>query len=359
MTETPKRAGILFRYALFAERQYQAVVFAAETEQLLHDVKTKTDEVSELDRLIIESSQGQKDKHAAALLGKLEHDRKRARVILEQDSQKYRLHIQKIDVFLQDSVKMFAECLALSDEFDSDIITRLCSLWFRNFEQDEIQPYIFDAISTIPSHKFVFFAHQLAALLSTAPNTPSSTSNAARALQDLVLRLCKEHPFHSLYQLYALWKGDGKSASLTNDRAKARRQAAHSILSQLRGQTREGARLAQVQQICEAYLEWAVYPIPQPSSGAPKEKPTIPRTVKLLSIKAPNIPIPTVPLSVDPTSEYKGIVGIQGYFSRYTTSGGLNLPKINDCKGTDGQHYRQVVRALNGRRKFLLLTTFH
>ena len=338
MRDSPKRAAILFRYALFAERQYQAVVVTAETDQLLRDVESKKKEINELEELI--SSQGRITKKTPAL-AKLSQDRRRAGLLLEQDSQKYRLHVQKLDVFLQDSLRMFAECLTLSDEYDSDIITRFCSLWFRNFEEDQIQHYIAAAIASIPSRKFVFFAHQLSALLSASTSSAAPLSSSARALRELVLRLCKEHPFHSLYQVHALWKGDG-TKGVIGEKAEARRQAAISVLNQIRGQSVEGTRLRHVEAICEAYIEWAICPIPLPTSG--DDPSHIPRHLKLVKLVAPNIPIPTNHLDVDITCKYNTVVGIARYTSRYKTSGGINLPKICDCQGTDGNLHRQVVR---------------
>ena len=59
-----RHAIILFRYALFAERQYQAVVETDESELLRHDMETKRKEVLDLDSLI--SSEARTDKQSSS-----------------------------------------------------------------------------------------------------------------------------------------------------------------------------------------------------------------------------------------------------------------------------------------------------
>ena len=227
--------------------------------------------------------------------------------------------------------------------YDDDVLTRLCSLWFGNFDDEHLQEYITASIANIPSRKFIFFAHQLTALLSTSLTNGDTQSHSTRTLHDLVLKLSREHPYHCLYQLHALRMGDGTEDGSTSERANARRQAASTVLNEVRGRTIEGSRLQTIEQICAAYIEWAVWAIPQPDSGSQNSGVPIPRAAKLVKLEAPDVPIPTIWTPVDPTCEYKNVVGIRRYASKYKTSGGVNLPKINDCYGTDGKIYRQVV----------------
>lgn len=339
-TASARQSTVLFQYALFAERQYQAVIDANETEVLKRDVEAKRREISDLDSMIVSQS---KTSSNAASLRQLNHDRHKASILLEQDSQKFTQHVQKLDIFLQDAITLFADCLRLSDNYDEDVLTRLCSLWFRNFQTSSIQSYIGTAIGNIPSRKFVFFAHQLGALLSTSATGGQSSSLSTTALQELVLRLCREHPFHALYQVHSLRMGDGSKLGSAYEPASARRHAAGSLLNQLRGNTPLGERLRTIERICEAYIEWAIWDIPPPSkkdSGTLK----MPTEAKLNKLRTTDTPIPTCWTPVDPTCEYKKVVGISRYASKYKTSGGINLPKINDCHGTDGKTYRQVVR---------------
>jgi len=108
-------------------------------------METKRKEVLDLDSLI--SSEAKQ----SSSYRKLSQDRRKAALLLDQDSQKYKSHVQKIDVFLRDSISMFADCLRLSDMYDDDVLTRLCSLWFGNFDDEQLQQYINASIASIPS----------------------------------------------------------------------------------------------------------------------------------------------------------------------------------------------------------------
>jgi hypothetical protein len=47
---------------------------------------------------------------------------------------------------------------------------------------------------------------------------------------------------------------------------------------------------------------------------------------------------------VDPTGEYGNLVTIQSFKTEFRLAGGLNLPKIIDCVGSDGKERRQLVK---------------
>lgn len=47
---------------------------------------------------------------------------------------------------------------------------------------------------------------------------------------------------------------------------------------------------------------------------------------------------------MDPTGEYGNLVTIQSFKTEFRLAGGLNLPKIIDCLGSDGKERRQLVK---------------
>ncbi len=56
------------------------------------------------------------------------------------------------------------------------------------------------------------------------------------------------------------------------------------------------------------------------------------------------IPILTLDLSVDSTLKYDKIIGIDKFKPEYRLVGGINVPKLIECIGTDGRIYKQVRR---------------
>ena len=47
---------------------------------------------------------------------------------------------------------------------------------------------------------------------------------------------------------------------------------------------------------------------------------------------------------MDPTGEYGNLVTIKSFKAEFRLAGGLNLPKIIDCLGSDGKERRQLVK---------------
>lgn len=47
---------------------------------------------------------------------------------------------------------------------------------------------------------------------------------------------------------------------------------------------------------------------------------------------------------MDPTGKYENLVTIKSFKPEFHLAGGLNLPKIIDCIGSDGKERRQLVK---------------
>lgn len=47
---------------------------------------------------------------------------------------------------------------------------------------------------------------------------------------------------------------------------------------------------------------------------------------------------------VDPSGRYDNLVTVRSFMPQYHLAGGVNLPKIIDCVGSDGKSRRQLVK---------------
>lgn len=47
---------------------------------------------------------------------------------------------------------------------------------------------------------------------------------------------------------------------------------------------------------------------------------------------------------MDPTGQYENLVTISSFKREFRLAGGINLPKIIDCVGSDGKERRQLVK---------------
>ena len=57
-----------------------------------------------------------------------------------------------------------------------------------------------------------------------------------------------------------------------------------------------------------------------------------------------HVPVPTADIKVDPTGNYSGISYISKFEPTFKLAGGINLPKIISCVGSDGKKSRQLVK---------------
>lgn len=188
------------------------------------------------------------------------------------------------------------------------------------------------------------YKHQLAARIIDA--CPENERENQEALQKLVKRLCLEHPFHGLYQVFSLKAdsaGRGRGQAHPAEESQMRRKkAADGILDKLGGETTQPfrARLTDVLRACDAYLRWCKYRIKAARDNQPMP---IPDTEPILKLRDIKIPVLTLWTPIDPTMHYNNFVSIRSYEKTFTTAGGVNLPKICVCIGSDRQPHKQLV----------------
>ena len=179
-------------------------------------------------------------------------------------------------------------------------------------------------------------------------------SKTQENLQRLIIRMCREHPFHSLYQVYCL-QPDHPNATTANRRHSSRYSlstqtergaAASSIFDRLRGDQSVEHRVRDVERLCDACLEWAKYPIAKESryKKAKSNRFKIPESLFIRNIAQLKVPVTTTHTPLDLTMKYQDCVWIDHYEPTFTTAGGINLPKVSICHGSDGQKYKQLVR---------------
>jgi ataxia telangiectasia mutated family protein len=287
-------------------------------------------------------------------MNELTQQKRKIQVLYEQDTSQFLEVTTARDTYLEHAITMLSHCLEASDEHDDDAPYRICSLWFSNFTNDALGPIISPAVARVASRKFVFLAHQLSARLSLSP---SKSTQSQETLQTLLLRMCSEHPFHSLYQVYSLRPSQRKESSRrhssrhdveSNSQAE-RTAAAVQIFERLREMPERGKIVQNIEHLCDAYLEWAKYPIRNDAALAEKrrkkEQMHIPSHLLISKIQDVSVPVVTALTALDPSLQYKDCVWVKGYRKNFDTAGGINLPKISYCEGSDGRIYKQLVSA--------------
>lgn len=165
--------------------------------------------------------------------------------------------------------------------------------------------------------------------------------------------MCREHPFHSLYQVYCLKSGRISTSSTRRQSERhspptaqvEREDAALEIFDRLRTEPVSQARVLEVERLCDACIQWAQYPIAQNEVYKNKQRKSFPVPEGLLLLKISNMRVPVIThhLPLDHTMRYDDCAWVERYEPSFETAGGINLPKISVCYDNFGQRYKQLV----------------
>ncbi|EMD39153.1 hypothetical protein CERSUDRAFT_93196 [Gelatoporia subvermispora B] len=343
----PKYAAVYHQYALFADRQYHVIVNSPDALRSKLYVDRKTEEIRQRQSQI-QNAQPQSTEWKN--LSTQQHNAKR---LLELDILQFEEYKHGRDQYLARAVEMYATTLQSCDDFDHDAILSLCRLWMATFDNSDTNIDFGKFLTRVPSHKFIFLAHQLSARLSTPHSGQASRDQ--QVLQYLITRMCRDHPFHSLYQVFCL-KGDSdmSEASTSNRRLSGRHEpspaqaerasAASAIFNRLRSDALCQARVQDVELVCAASLEWAKHPVKEYLKKTGQKGGSIPDNLKIRNLRNIRVPVITTRTPPDPTLQYTEFVTIASFESTYAVLGGVNVPKVTFCVGSNGKRYKQLYK---------------
>ncbi|KAI5895314.1 uncharacterized protein SCHCODRAFT_02228065 [Schizophyllum commune H4-8] len=348
-----KRTEVYRQCASFAERQYYTLFRSPEGRRWKLKSERKQKELEAIDRTPKEQQ--------------TIHKRLRQVIQMELDNDRaiMKEHMDGLEAFLAQSLDMHSRCLAVGDAYDDDAPIRLCSLWFANWRIEKVQAMVDNCFRRIPSRKLVFLSHQLSARLSKGDEQTQANQTT---LRKLVVRMCKEHPFHCLYQVFCLQVSRRTSQADISDsnRRQSARQTPGSTSSSEpptatqmdRSETAgelydklkdEDTRAQAVDRLCCAALEWATFPIAKPESEKKKYSRSgvqykVPSKPKLFKLRDWRVPVMTVQTPLDATSRYENCAWLVGYESTFSTMGGLALPKVSKCRDVYGQSHKELFK---------------
>ncbi|XP_059563971.1 serine-protein kinase ATM isoform X4 [Myotis daubentonii] len=263
--------------------------------------------------------------------------------------------------FLCKAVENYISCL-LSGEGHDMWIFRLCSLWLENSGVSEVSGMMKRYGMKIPSYKFLPLMYQLAARMGTKM---TGGLGFHEILNNLISRISMDHPHHTLFIILALANAN-KDESLTKSEAarrsritknapkqssqldEDRTEAATKIISAIR--SRRPQMVRNVETLCDAYIILANFDATQWKTQRKGIK--IPADQPITKLKdLEDVVVPTMEIKVDPTGEYRNLVTIQSFKAEFRLAGGVNLPKIIDCVGSDGKERRQLVKGRDDLRQ--------
>ncbi|XP_075347105.1 serine-protein kinase ATM [Mycteria americana] len=265
--------------------------------------------------------------------------------------------------FLCKAIENYISCLLSGEEHDMWIF-RLCSLWLENSGVDRVNEMMKKNAEKIPSYKFLPLMYQLAARMGTKM---MGGLGFHEVLNNLMSRISLDHPHHTLFIILGLANAN-KDELLTKPDAIRRNkfiknapkeisqldvdrmEAASDIINIVR--KRRARMVRDVEALCDAYITLANLDATPWKSQRITEGISIPADQPIIKLKnLEDVVVPTMEIKVDPTGRYENLVTIRSFKPEFRLAGGLNLPKIIDCVGSDGKERRQLVKGRDDLRQ--------
>ena len=262
--------------------------------------------------------------------------RTKAKQWFELDNREFQRLQDSRQAFLRQSLENYLLGLKACDDYDGDLL-RFSALWMEQSENEIANAAVAKCIGQVASRKFAPLMNQWTSRLLDEPNEFQAL------LSSLVFRICYDHPFHGMYQIFASSKTKGGK-----DRAALSRHAAAShIVSLLKANKKAGPIWLAVHNSNINFVRFAAEK-PENENYKPGSKVPLTKSPHGKKLETDGlvhqIPPPTARLRLRADCNYSDVPHIAKFQSEFTVASGISAPKILTAIGTDGQKYKQLVR---------------
>lgn len=325
-----REAGLVFhQFATFCDQQLQDPDGLEDLTRLQNLKKAKSDEVSELKALISSTRDSQ-------LKGRYSHVLNKEKQWLDLDDQELRRVEQTRSEFVRLSLENYLLSLIASDEHNNDAL-RFTALWLERADEEVTNKAVSRYLSQVPTRKFAGLMNQLTSRLQDQQST------FQQLLMELIYKICVDHPYHGMYQI---WSGT-KAKTQSKDevavlRVKATDRVAHRLIS-----TKSVADIwVSIDKTSKYYHGLAMDRNPNKYKSGAKIplKDSAAGHNLINSLAKYRIPSPTMHIEVSVTKDYSKIPIISRLDPTMTIASGVSAPKIITALATDGVRYKQLVK---------------
>lgn len=289
---------------------------------------------------------------------------------IEQDTLELGRIVKQRDEYALRALNNYKDALTFGDKYDV-LVARFYSLWLAYRKSRRFNQVIISALPTLPLYKFIPLMYQLGARLDSMPDGDGFQT----ALHCLILELLKQYPNHVIYQLLNLKAatfdsyyrptntggGGGSKRKLVDASGSQERraQAARSLISQAKSITPHLNQLINdTERLWQAYSELAATELPSNmASIATQSNHLLDKKWQIGKISNLICPVPT---SLKPPTSSRWTLTcdndemfptVYSFGEGFKVIGGINLPKVIECIGSDGRRYRQLVKGKDDVRQ--------
>ncbi|KAJ5527329.1 hypothetical protein N7513_011488 [Penicillium frequentans] len=268
----------------------------------------------------------------------LKNFRSKAKQWFDLDDREYQRLLRSREAFLQQCLENYLLALQESDAYHNDVL-RFCALWLDKSDSKIANAAVSKHLHEVPSYKFAPLMNQLSSRL-------LDVSDDFQALLDgLVYKICVEHPFHGMYQIFASSKSKGGKDPSSHSRFRA----ANQLVDRLKNDSKIGPTWVAVHNMNITYVRFAVdKPDPKFKTGARIPLKKLPTGERLgqdaLTYK---LPPPTMKIELRRDRDYSKVPTVAKFSSEFTLASGVSAPKIVTATATNGVRYKQLYKGGN------------
>jgi ataxia telangiectasia mutated family protein len=321
---------------LFCDKQLQNPEAADEFARMKTVMDRKAQEYQDFVHLAkAEKNKGMRDTYRRSA--------QRAATWHKLDKDEYERLRKAREQFLRQCLENYLLSLHASDEYNNDAL-RVFSLWLEYSDTPLANEAVKLHLSKVPSGKFALLMNQLSSRLQ------AEQTDFQKLLIELVFRICVEHPYHGMHQIFAIQMKVGNisredAVRSKDESAKSRQKAASQIATMLGNDKRAHMYWNMIFQSDELYHALAMFKNDADNKQGreiPLDKYNESRAI-VKRIPAMNVPPATLEIEVHSDCNYSDLPRITGFRSRMSIANGLSAPKIITALGSDGRPYKQLV----------------
>ncbi|OOO05374.1 Telomere-length maintenance and DNA damage repair [Aspergillus oryzae] len=268
----------------------------------------------------------------------LKFHRGRTKQWFDLDDREYQRLRRSREAFLQQCLENYLLCLRESETYNNDVL-RFCALWLDKSDSDIANAAVSKHLGQVPSRKFAPLMNQLTSRLLDVPD------EFQKMLFSLITRICVEHPFHGMYQIFASSKSKGGK----DETALSRNRAAGRLVEGLKNDKRIGPTWVAVHNTNINYVRFAIdRPDEKLKSGARVPLRKLQTGGRLEQDAATQkLPPPTMNIEIRVDCDYRDVPKLVKYHPEFTIASGVSAPKIVSAFASNGLRYKQLFKGGN------------
>lgn len=329
-----REAGRVYHeFAFFCDQNLQSADGLDEFSRVEKIRQQKETEVKDLEKMV-KNAQGKQREQLTT------HHAK-AKQWYKLDDAEYQRLKRVRENFLQQTLENYLLSLRACDDYGNDVL-RFCAMWLDNSSNPTANNAVGKYLPEVASRKFVPLMNQLSSRLL------DSKDDFQDSLFNLLLRVCTDHPFHGMYQIFASSKSKGGK----DDLALSRHAAANRLSEELRKGPVSSIWVA-VHNSNISFIRFALDHLPDDSKHKTGSKVPLAKIVsgqklvqEMLNLTT-KIPPPTLKIPIRADCDYRSVPVLKQFDPYFTVAGGISAPKIITMLASDGSRMKALLKGGN------------